>query len=125
MKRLEEYNLERQSGLVQQFLLLGFGTEQSALKASYDVKLIGEEDLTGESAAVLELIPKQPEISSQLSKVQLWVSEDSWVPVQQQFTQPGGDYLVARYKDTKVNRNVPSSTFHIEAGSNVERVKKN
>ena len=125
MKRLEEYNLERQSGLVQQFLLLGFGTEQSALKASYDVKLIGEEDLTGESAAVLELIPKQPEISSQLSKVQLWVSEDSWVPVQQQFTQPGGDYLVARYKDTKVNRNVPSSTFHIEAGSDVERVKKN
>lgn len=125
MKRIEEYNLERQSGLVQQFLLLGFGTEENALKTSYDVKLVGEEDLGGESAAVLELIPKQPEVSSQLSKIQLWVSEDSWLPIQQQFVQPGGDYLVARYKDTRVNRNVPSSSFHIEAGSDVERVRKN
>lgn len=125
MKQIEVYNLERQSGLVQQFLLLGFGTESSALKTSYDVKLIGEEDLDGQSAEVLELIPKQPEVSSQLSKIQLWVSQDSWLPIQQQFEQPGGDYLVARYKDTKVNLNVPSSTFRIEADSDVERVKKN
>jgi outer membrane lipoprotein-sorting protein len=125
MKRIEEYSLERQSGLVQQFLLLGFGTESSALKASYEVKLIGEEDLDGESTEVLELIPKQPDVSSQLSKIQLWVSEDSWLPIQQQFLEPGGDYLVARYRDTKVNRNVPASTFRIEADTDVERVKKN
>ena len=125
IKRVEEYNLERQSGLVQKFLLLGFGTEESALKASYDVKLTGEDDLEGESAAVLELTPKQPDVSSQLTKVQLWVSEDSWVPVQQQFTQPGGDYLVARYTDLKINRDLPASTFQIGAGSDVQRVPKN
>jgi outer membrane lipoprotein-sorting protein len=125
MKRVEEYNLERQSGLVQKFLLLGFGTEATALKASYDVKLVGEEDLDGESAEVLELTPNQPDVSSQLSKIQLWVSEGSWLPIQQQFFQPGGDYLVARYMDVKVNRDVPSSTFRIEADPDSERVKKN
>ena len=125
MKRIEDYNLERQSGLVQQFLLLGFGTEESALKAAYNVKLTGEEDLNGESTAVLELTPTQPAVSSQLTKVQLWVSEDSWVPVQQQFTEPSGDYLVARYTDIKVNRDLPPSTFRIQGDSDVERVKKN
>lgn len=125
IKRVEEYNLERQSGLVQQFLLLGFGTEESALKAAYNVKLTGEEDLSGESTAVLELTPTQPGVSSQLTKVQLWVSEDSWVPVQQQFTEPSGDYLLARYTDIKVNRNLSPSTFRIQADSDVQRVEKN
>ena len=125
INRKEEYNLERHSELVQQFLLLGFGTEVANLKAAYQVELVGEEDLEGESAAVLELTPKQPEVSSQLSKIQIWVSEDSWLPIQQKFFEPGGDYLIARYTAMKVNRNIPSSTFRIQAAPGAERVKKN
>jgi outer membrane lipoprotein-sorting protein len=123
--RTEEYDLERHSELVQQFLLLGFGTEVANLKAAYQVELVGEEELEGESAAVLELTPKQPEVSGQLTKIQIWVSEDSWLPIQQKFFEPGGDYLIARYTAMKVNRNIPSSTFRIQTAPGVERVKKN
>lgn len=125
INRTEEYNLERHSELVQQFLLLGFGTEVANLKAAYQVELVGEEELEGESAAVLELTPKQPEVSSQLTKIQIWVSEDSWLPIQQKFFEPGGDYLIARYTAMKVNRNIPPSTFRIRTAPGVERVKKN
>jgi outer membrane lipoprotein-sorting protein len=121
--RVETHDLQQQSGLVQQFLLLGFGTDAASLKASYNVSLTGEDDLEGETTALLELIPKQPQVASQLTKIQIWVSEDSWLPAQQKFFQPGGDYLIARYKNVKVNRNLPSSTFEINAPG-AARVKK-
>ena len=125
INRVEEYGLERQSGLVQQFLLLGFGTEAASLKAAYAVSLAGEEDLEGETTALLELTPKRPDVSGQLSKIQLWVSEDSWLPAQQKFVQPGGDYLIARYKNVKVNRNIPSSAFAINPAPGAQWVRKN
>lgn len=121
--RVEEHDLQQQSGLVQQFLLLGFGTDAASLKAAYNVSLTGEDDLGGETTILLELLPKQPQVASQLTKIQIWVSEDSWLPAQQKFFQPGGDYLTARYKNVKVNRNLPSSTFEINAPG-AARVKK-
>ncbi|HEV3279201.1 MAG TPA: outer membrane lipoprotein carrier protein LolA [Terriglobia bacterium] len=124
LKRVEQYDLQRQSGLVQQFLLLGFGTDAASLKENYNVRLVDEQDLQGESTALLELIPKRPEVQSQLSKIQLWVSEDSWLPAQQQFFEPSGDYLIAHYTGVKTNRPVPGSTFDIDA-PNAQRVKKN
>jgi outer membrane lipoprotein-sorting protein len=113
--RVETHDLQQQSGMVQQFLLLGFGTDASSLKAAYSVTLTGEDDLDGETTAILELVPKQTQVASQLTKVEIWVSEDSWLPAQQKFFQPGGDYLVAHYKNVKVNRNLPASTFEINA----------
>lgn len=124
LDRIEQYNLQRQSGLVQQFLLLGFGTDANALKSNYNLRLVDEQDLQGESTALLELTPKQPEVRSQLTKIQLWISEDSWLPAQQQFFQPDGDYLIARYLGVKVNRPLPGSIFHIDAPG-AQRVKKN
>jgi outer membrane lipoprotein-sorting protein len=124
LNRIEEYTLMRQTGLLEQFLLLGFGTDVGSLKAAYEVKLIGEEDLEGELAAVLELTPKQPAVASQLVKIQLWIGEGSGLPAQQQFFEPGGDYLVARYTDVKVNQDLPRSIFDIWAPG-AERVRKN
>lgn len=123
LNRIEQYNLQTQSGLIQQFLLLGFGTDANALKQNYDVSLMDEEDLEGESTIVLNLVPKQPQVKNQLTKIQLWVSEDSWLPAQQQFFEPDGDYLIAHYTDTKVNRPLPGSTFQIHAPG-AQRVKK-
>ncbi len=123
LNRIEQYNLQRQSGLIQQFMLLGFGTDQNALKANYNVTMLDEEDLQGESTIVLQLIPRDSGVKSQLTKVQLWISEDSWLPAQQQFYEPDGDYLIAHYTDTRVNRPLPGSTFQINA-QGAQHVKK-
>ena len=123
--QIQEYDVEPRSELVQQFLLLGFGTEVADLRKSYALRLVGEEEIQDETAAVVELTPLRKDIAGQLAKVELWISEDSWLPVQQKFFQPGGDYLVARYSGEKVNRDIPSSTFQIDAAAGAKRVKMN
>jgi outer membrane lipoprotein-sorting protein len=121
--QIQEYDLERHSGLVQKFLLLGFGTDTNDLNKAYEVKLVGEEQLSGDMAAVLELTPRNEQVAAQLAKVQLWISEESWLPLQQKFFEPGGDYLLTRYSSVRVNRTIPSSTFHIQAPKNAKRIK--
>jgi outer membrane lipoprotein-sorting protein len=125
INQIQEYSLEQKSGLVEEFLLLGFGSEAGDLKKSYDLKFLKEEDLDGDTTAVLELIPRKKTIAAQLDKVQLWISEESWLPVQQQFFEPGGDYLLARYTAVKVNLAIPSSTFEIRGATGAKHVKMN
>ena len=125
INQIQEYDVGRHSELVQHFLLLGFGTEVDDLRKSWDLKLANEEEIADETAAVLELTPRRKDIATQLTKVELWISEDSWLPVQQKFFEPGGDYLIARYSGTKVNRVIPSSTFRIDAAAGAKRVKMN
>ncbi len=121
--QIQEYDLEKHSGLVQQFLLLGFGTDSDELKKSYDIKYTGEEQLGGDMAVVLELTPRDPGVAAQLNKIQLWISEESWLPIQQKFFEPGGDYLLTHYTSVKVNRAMPSSTFRLNAPRDAQRVK--
>src|ERR1700733_8396319 len=106
--RVEEYNLGNKKSVVDQFLLLGFGTSGSSLKDSYGLTLQGEETLDNRKVLRLELLPKTDEVRKQLSKIQLWLDESTWLPVQQQFFETGsGDYFVIRYRNIK--RNVPIS----------------
>ena len=125
INQIQEYSLEQKSGLVEEFLVLGFGAETGELKKSYAVSFLKEEELGGDTTAVLELIPRKESLASQLTKIQMWVSEDSWVPAQEEFFEPGGDYLIARYKQIKVNFKLPSSTFEIQPAAGAKRVKMN
>lgn len=123
INQITEYDLSKHSALIQQFLLLGFGTDSKAIQKVYDVKYLKEEQLGGDTTALLELTPRNKDVAAQLSKVQLWISEESWLPVQQKFYEPDGDYALARYSSVEVNRNLSSSTFRIRAPKNVKRVK--
>lgn len=123
INEIQEYDLEKHAELVQQFLLLGFGTDSAELEAAYTVKLTGEENINGDMTSVLELTPRKESVAAQLSKVQLWISEESWLPVQQKFVEPSGDYLLTRYTKVEVNRLLPSSSFEIQAADGAKRVK--
>lgn len=121
INEIQEYNLEQKSDLVQQFFLLGFGTDSGELKKAYDVKYLREEDIEDDTTVLLELTPHRADMAAQFTKIHLWVSEDSWLPSQQQFFQPGGDYFVARYTGMKVNRVLPGSIFELNAPANAKR----
>ncbi len=125
INQIQEYNLEQNSGLVQQFLLLGFGSDTGDLKKAYNVKYLQEEDMEGDTTVQLELVPRKANVAAQVSKIQIWVSEESWLPTQQKFFENGGDYSIAHYSGMKVNRGLPSSTFDLNAPSNAKRVKMN
>lgn len=123
INEIQEYDLEKHAELVQQFLLLGFGTDSADLEAAYTVKLAGEENVGGDTTAVLELTPRQANVATQLSKVQLWISEKSWLPVQQKFIEPSGDYLLTRYTQVQVNPPLSASTFEIRGAKGAKHVR--
>jgi outer membrane lipoprotein-sorting protein len=126
INQVQEYDLAQKSGLVEEFLLLGFGAETGDLRKSYDVKYLKEEELGGDTTAVLELTPRKQGLAAQLTRIQIWVSEDSWMPAQEQFFEPGGDYMIARYKAVKVNLKFPSSAFDLPpAAAGAKHVKMN
>jgi len=123
INQIQEFDLSKRSSLIQQFLLLGFGTNSSEIRKVYKVSYLKEEQLGGDTTALLELVPLNAKLAAQLSKVQLWISEESWLPVQQKFFESSGDYSIARYSSVKVNRDLPSSKFQIHAAKGVKRVK--
>ena len=110
--RVEEYNLGKKKSLVDQFLLLGFGTAGSELKKSYSISLQGEETLDNRKVVLLELLPKSDDVRNQLSKIQLWIDETTWLPAQQKFYETGsGDYFIIQYKNIARNVRIGDSEF--------------
>lgn len=124
LKRVEEYNLGKNRGLVDQFLLLGFGTKGAELQKGYLVTLLREEKLDDRKVIVLELTPKSDAVRSQISKIQIWLDESTWLPAQQQFFEAGsGDYSIVRYSKVVRNAAIPESTFKPHWPKGTEKVK--
>lgn len=110
--RVEEYNLGKKKSVVDQFLLLGFGTSGASLKDGYTITLQGEETIDHRKVILLELLPKTDEVRKQLSKIQLWLDESSWLPAQQQFYETGsGDYFIINYKNMTKNIKIGDAEF--------------
>ncbi len=112
IKRVEEYNLGKKKSVLDQFLLLGFGTSGTSLKQSYTISVQGEVTLDNRKVILLELLPTTDEVKRQLSKIQLWLDESTWLPAQQQFFEMGsGDYFIVHYKNVERNVKIPDSEF--------------
>src|SRR6202043_3385425 len=54
IKRVEEFDLGKNRAMVDQYVLLGFGTKSQNMLKSYDVVLTGEEELDHRKTFVLE-----------------------------------------------------------------------
>ena len=106
--------------LLEQFLLLGFGTSRADLQASYNVRLVGPDTVGGQKTQRLELIPKSKEVLQHLLKFEMWVAENGY-PIQQKFNLPGGDYQVATYSDMKINPDLPDSALKLNLPKGVKR----
>jgi outer membrane lipoprotein-sorting protein len=122
--QVEEYDLSKHRDLVDQLLLLGFGTSAESLKRSYLMTVEGEETLGGQKVVRLELTPKSEEVRRQISKIELWLDESDWLPAQQKFYETGTeDYFVIRYTNFVRNTFLPDSRFRPHWPAGVTRVK--
>ena len=110
--RVEEYNIGKHRALANQYLALGFGTKGDNLKKNYEISLVGEEELDGHKTAVIELVPDSEEMRKQITKIEMWVDEASWLPLQQKFFEAGtGDYFLSHYKNVLKNLKIADSKF--------------
>jgi outer membrane lipoprotein-sorting protein len=124
INRVEEYDLGKNRAVVDQYVLLGFGTKAENIKKSYLVAVAREEELDNRKTVVLELTPRSDEVRNQISKIQMWIDEASWLPIQQKFFEAGsGDYFLFRYTNVMKNLKIADSRFKQDWPKNVTRVK--
>jgi outer membrane lipoprotein-sorting protein len=124
INRVEEYNLGKNRAMVDQYVLLGFGTRSENMKKSYLVTVADEEELDQRKTVVIELTPKSDEIRRQISKIQMWIDESSWLPIQQKFYEAGsGDYFVFHYRNLMKNLKIGEPKFKQDWPKGVNRIK--
>ena len=124
LNRVEEYDLGKNSAMVDQYIRLGFGTKSEDLKKSYLVTFTGEEELDKRKAILLELTPKSEQMRGQITRIQMWIDEATWMPIQQKFYETGsGDYILFHYTNALEDLKINESEFKQDWPKNASHEK--
>lgn len=107
IKTVQVFELGDQADLVDQFVMIGFGTSGTTLARDYEMKVLPAEPVQGQPDVAtirLELIPKAGKVRELIKKVELWIPErgDPY-PIQEKISQSSGDYRLVTYSDLKIN----------------------
>lgn len=119
---VEEYEIGQYRALLDQFMLIGFGTSGKELAVAYDMKLVGNETVAGKQTTHLELIPKSAEVLKNLKKLELWIAEPDACPVQQKIDLPAGDYKLFTYTNVKMNPPLGDADLKLKVPKDTKRV---
>jgi outer membrane lipoprotein-sorting protein len=126
INQIEEYDLKAKGNQLYEGLLLGYGVSGDDLKQRYDIKIAAEEPIDGAPTVKLAMIPKNEEDRAAGKSVEMWISTQSWQPLQQKALEHSGDYRLVSYSDVKINPGVKSSDLALDesrAKSKPKRVK--
>jgi outer membrane lipoprotein-sorting protein len=118
----QEADLGNSKDIVNQFMLLAFGSNSSELRAAYSVKLGGPGLLNGEKVTRLEMVPKSEEILKHVKRCDMWISVKG-MTLQQKFFEAGGDYVLATYSHLTLVPNLPDSAVKLELPRGVKPTK--
>jgi outer membrane lipoprotein-sorting protein len=115
----QEVDLGKNRGVIDQFMLLGFGSNSGELKIAYTVTLGGADSINGETATRILLVPKDPEILNRVKKCELWISDKGWT-VQQKFYTGGGDFVLSTYTRMNLNPSIADAAMKLELPKGVK-----
>jgi outer membrane lipoprotein-sorting protein len=118
---VQEFDLGKQKGLVDQFLLLGFGSSGKDLAKNYTVKAIGEESVDGQMATKLELVPKSAKSLEYINKVEVWIPTGLAHAVRQKVYEKSGDTMTFYYSALKLNSGIGASAVELKLPAGVKR----
>ncbi len=121
LKTVQEYDLGKQSDLVDQFMLVGFGSTGKELRSAYSIKYAGEESIAGQKAHHIELTPTSAGMADKIRQVDLWIADSGGYPVQQRFTQTSGDYYLFTYSNVKINPALGDDALKLKLPKGVKR----
>lgn len=103
LKTYQDYDVGKNSDVLNQFLLLGFGSSGTELSRSYAISADGSEKVAGQDTTKLRLVPNDSKVKERLSRIEMWIPNDAAYPVQQQFFEPSGNYRIVTYTNVKIN----------------------
>jgi outer membrane lipoprotein-sorting protein len=119
---VEIYDAGKHTNVIDEIILLGFGTSGAELHKNYQVTLAGTDTLNGVRTSRLELIPKSDEVRQYANKIELWIPEGESNPIQEKVTQPSKDYHLVQFSDRKINPTLPDSDFSLKLPAGVKKV---
>jgi len=115
-------NLDKKTtAVVDQLLLLGFGSTSADIQSAYTVKAGGEETIDGQKTVRLVLTPKKPETLGDVVNIELWISDATGMAIRQKFNEHGGDYVLAVYTNMKLVTNLPDSSVKLNVPKDAHR----
>src|ERR1039457_4606699 len=123
--QVTEYNPGKNKADFSSFLVLGFGRRGHDLEKSFDVNYAGMEAVQDVNAAKLELTPKSQRVKSMFQTITLWIDPARGVSVQQKFSEPSGDYRVAKYSNIQINHKLPGDVFTLKTTGHTKVIKPN
>jgi outer membrane lipoprotein-sorting protein len=103
LKLYQDIDVGKSRDVLNQFLLLGFGSSGKELMESYEITSSGTETIAGQETTKLMLEPKSAHAKETLIKVEVWIPQGAAYPIQQQFFKPSGNYVTVLYSNIKLN----------------------
>lgn len=104
IKTVQVFDLSKHLQQIDQFFMIGFGTSGTELADSYDMTVLGTEDVNGKSAIHLQLLPKGADVKRYVQKIELWIpAQGDPYPLREKILEPSADYHVVTYTDLKIN----------------------
>jgi outer membrane lipoprotein-sorting protein len=122
---VEEYDMRKYAKSMDQFFLLGFGTSAAELQKEYAVTLGAAETIDGIPTTRIDLAPKSGEAKKLVTRIEMWIPQNSGNPKREKVTQTSKDYSVVTYSDLKINTEIPESAFLLDMPKNVKRILAN
>jgi outer membrane lipoprotein-sorting protein len=120
-KYYQDYEVGKNGNLLNQFLLLGFGSSGDELAKSYTISPEGMDKIVGISSTKLLLIPNDPKVKEHLARVEIWIPEGQSNPIQQQFyEEPSGNYRKVTYSNMKINPSIKGA-LEIQIPAGIEK----
>lgn len=117
-----EYSTGGNRNEVETYLVLGFGGSGQDLKKSFDVSLVGEENIDGIATEELQLVPKSDKLRNNFSKILLWIDMSRGISLQQEFVQTQGDYHLAKYTDIRMPAKIGNDVFQLKTSKKTQFV---
>jgi outer membrane lipoprotein-sorting protein len=112
------------AGQYESWFMLGFGASGKDLEQKWEIKYLGSETIDGVKTEMLEMVPKDPDIRRNLSKVNMWIDPERGVSLKQILYFGTGEYKVCFYFNIKVNQPLPGGVFTIKTGSKTTYVNR-
>ncbi len=90
-------------GLIDAVLLMGLGGTSKDLQQDYKVAFGGPDTVKGQPATRLVLNPNDPQLAQMFPKIEVWISDETGVAVQQKLYEKGDlDYKIQTYSNMKL-----------------------
>ena len=101
--------------------LVGLDGSVKSLYSSYNIEYVQDELVNGQNTAQLHLVPKT---KSDFTSIEIWVSYQTWLPVQQKLVEHNGDYTIVKLTNVEPNAKLADADFNVKYPSDTRVVDK-